>query len=248
MIWCIGFMLKKKIPNVLQVCDDIISRYKSKVSDYSLGEDTTYMEGEDPHYHLNMVCHENDVETGKVITKRALEKIREQSNWKFGQDMHIQVKECTDPLYFLAYACKESRIKVSLADEAQMDDFYKLSLDALAVKIKKHEEWKKEELKKKAKKDLKDIVLDYMSKNYSQQADACSEWMNVPGNADRIGYRTEKFDQMQICRIVLERFQLEHKKHFRQFEIERYICEYFRNKYSDPIEMFILRNCGCRII
>jgi len=87
-----------------------------------------------------------------------------------------------------------------------------------------------------------------MSKNYSQQADACSEWMNVPGNADRIGYRTEKFDQMQICRIVLERFQLEHKKHFRQFEIERYICEYFRNKYSDPIEMFILRNCGCRII
>jgi len=241
-------MLKKKIPNVLQICDDILSQYKSKISDYSLGEDSTYMEGEDPHYHLHMVCYENDTANDKVITKRSLEKIRESSNWKFGQDLHIRVSECTNPLYFLAYAIKEKRVKFQLSDEAQTDEFYKLSLDALAVKVKKHDTWKKEELIKKQKKDLKDIVLDYMCKNYSQQADACSEWMNIPGNADRIGFRSEKFDQIQICRVVLERFQIENKKHFRQFEIERYICEYFRNKYSDPLEMFILRNCGYKTL
>lgn len=248
MLWCIGFMLKKKIPNVLQICDDIISQYKTKVSDYSLGEDTTYMEGEDPHYHLNMVCYEKDTKTDKVITKRSLEKIREQSNWKFGQDLHIRVVECANPLYFLAYACKESRIKVSLSDEAQLDEFYKLSLDALAIKIKKHETWKKEELIKKTKKDLKELVIDYMNKHYSQQADACSEWLSVPGNQERLGYNAGKFDQIQICRVVLERFQIENHKHFRQFEIERYICEYFRQKFSDPIDMFILRNCGYKTL
>lgn len=241
-------MLKKKIPNVLQVCDDIISKYKSKVSDYSLGEDSTYMEGEDPHYHLNMICYENDTVTGKVITKRSLEKIREQSSWKFGQDMHIQVKECDNPLYFLAYACKESRIKVSLSDESQMDEFYAQCIVALGVKQKKHADWKEKEQYKQSKKDLKSNILDYMCKNYSQQAYACAEWISTPANAERIGFRTEQFDQMQICRVLLERFQIENKIHLRQFEIERYICEYFRQKYSDPIEMFILRNCGYRII
>lgn len=245
---CVAFMLKKKIPNVLQICDDIISRYKSKVSDYSLGEDSTYMEGEDPHYHLHMLCTENDTITGKVVTKRQLEKIRETSKWKFGQDLHIRVSECTNPLYFLAYACKESRIKFSLQDETQIDDFYKLSLDALAVKIKKHDIWQKEELKKKASKDLKDTVLDFLCKNYSQQADACSEWLRTPSNAARIGFQTDQFDRIQIVRVLLERFQIENKKHFRQFEIERYICEYFRQKYSDPIEMFILRNCGYKTL
>lgn len=248
MIWCIGFMLKKKIPNVLQICDDIISKYKSKVSDYSLGEDSTYMEGEDPHYHLNMVCYENDTVTGKVITKRSLEKIREQSSWKFGQNMHIQVKECTNPLYFLAYACKESQVKVSLKDESQMDEFYSLRLDALGVKQKKHAEWVHEQNIKLSKNDLKERVIEYMCKNYSQQVDACAEWLSNPNNAERLGNFNAKFDNVQICRILLERFQMENKKHFRQFEIERFICEYFRQKYENPIDMFILRNCGYRII
>jgi len=241
-------MLKKKIPNVLQVCDDILSKYQSKISDYSLGEDSTYMEGEDPHYHLHMICHERDSNMRQVITKRSLEKIREQSTWKFGQDMHIRVSECTDPIYYLAYACKENVIKYHIADSSKIDDFFSSRLDALAVKQKKHSQWQYEETIKRNKKDLKDNVIEYITKNYDAQVDACAEWLNVPGNADRVGYKIDKFDQVQICRVLLEKYQIEFKKHFRQFEIERFICEYFRQKYNDPITMFILRNCGCKSI
>jgi len=54
-IFCVGFVVRHSVPDALSVCNSILERYKDKISDFSLGEDTTYMEGEEPHYHLNFL-------------------------------------------------------------------------------------------------------------------------------------------------------------------------------------------------
>jgi len=243
-IFCVGFVVRQSVPDALTVCGAILERYQDKYDDFSLGEDTTYMEGEEPHYHLNFITCPHDKDTGKVITKRSLEKIREKS-WHYGQKLSLKISELrTDisnsELSFLAYACKEKTIRHSIIDEHKHKLFIELAAKALASKKAQHEFWEKDRQTKLAKKDLKDKVLEYMGVNWERQEAECHAWTLVPGNSKLL---TDcEFSECEIARVLLERFQLEEKKHFRPFEIDRYVCEYFRKKLNDPIKMFIFRN------
>lgn len=243
-VFCVGFVVRHSVPDALLVCDSILERYCNKYADFSLGEDTTYMEGEEPHYHVNFVTCPYDKATGRIITKRSLEKIRE-SSWHFGQKLSLKVSPLrTDlsfsGLTFLAYACKEKTIRHSIIDEHKLVQFVELSVKALALKKSSHSFWEKEHSKKLAKKDLKDKVLDYISTHWDQQMSECDAWTNIPGNNKLLN--DSEFSQCEIAKVLLERFQIEEKKHFRPFEIDRYVCEYFRQKLNDPIAMFIFRN------
>lgn len=242
-IFCVGFVIRHSVPDALTVCDSILERYKNKFDDFSLGEDTTYMEGEEPHYHLNFVTLPYDKVTGKVISKRALEKVREGS-WHFGQRLSLKISPLkvdlsNSALSFLAYGCKENRHKHSI-DESRMTLFNELAEQHLARKKAQHGIWEKEQKKKLAKKDLKERVLEYIGRHWDEQVEQCQAWCNIPGNTKLIN--DSYFADCEVCKIILEKFQLEEKKHFRPFEIDRYVCEYFREKFQDPIQMFIFRN------
>jgi len=242
--FCVGFVVRQSVPDALSVCDAILERYINKYDDFSLGEDTTYMEGEEPHYHLNFITCLHDKDTGKIITKRSLEKIRE-SSWHYGQKLSLKISPLrTDisnsELSFLAYACKENVIRHSIIDEHKHILFTELALKALLTKKTTHQLWEKEQNNKLAKKDLKDKVLDYMGAHWDRQVSECEAWTLVPGNNKLLS--ESEFTECEIARVILERFQLEEKRHFRPFEIDRFVCEYFRKKLNDPIKMFIFRN------
>lgn len=243
-IFCVGFVVRHSVPDALAVCDSILERYKDKFSDFSLGEDTTYMEGEEPHYHLNFITLPYDKRTARVITKRSLEKVRE-SSWHFGQKLSLKISPLSldisfSDLSFLAYAGKERLIKHSLTDECRVRQFNELAEKALLTKKAKHAVWEKEHKKKLAKKDLKERVLEYIGGHWDEQVEQCRAWCSVPGNTQLLN--DNDFHDCEICKIILEKFQLEEKRHFRPFEIDRFVCEYFREKFKDPIKMFLFRN------
>lgn len=243
-IFCVGFVVRHSVPDAQSVCDTILERYKDKYDDFSLGEDTTYMEGEEPHYHLNFITCTHDKKTGRVITKRSLEKVRE-SSWHFGQRLSLKISPLNldisfSELSFLAYACKERLIRHSLVDEGRITIFNEMAIKALLTKKAKHDVWEKEHNKKVAKKDLKEKVLEYISRHWDEQSAQCQAWLTVPGNNKLLN--DSEFADCEVCKIILEKFQIEEKRHFRPFEIDRYVCEYFRQKFQDPIQMFIFRN------
>jgi len=242
-IFCVGFVVRHSVPDALTVCDSILETYKNKFDDYSLGEDTIYMTGEEPHYHLNFITLPKDKSTGKVITRKSLEKVRERA-WHYGQKLSLKISPLSldlsnSDLSFLAYACKEKNIRNSI-DESRISLFNELAEKALLRKKAEHDVWEKEHKKKLAKKDLKERVLEYIGGHWDEQVEQCRAWCNVPGNTQLLN--DNDFHDCEICKIILEKFQLEEKRHFRPFEIDRFVCEYFREKFKDPIKMFIFRN------
>lgn len=170
--FAISFRVNKKIPDSLAVCNNIISVYESKIIGYAVGEDSTYMEGEEPHYHVHMVTGElND--DGRKITLSAISKMRER-RWKFGQDCKMKASEWDGDISFLAYAVKEKQIKINLPIGIQQDDFDQKVKECLNNKIHRHEEFRKTQKLINAKKDLKTHILKYIDDNMEAVKQKCS--------------------------------------------------------------------------
>lgn len=239
--FAISFRVNKKIPDSLTVCDNIISTYEPKIVGYAVGEDSTYMEGEEPHYHVHLVTGEfND--DGKKITLSAIEKVR-QRRWKFGQDCKMKVSEWDGDISFLAYAIKEKEIRVNLPLGVDLAEFQLKVKETLNNKIHRHEEFKKQQKLINAKKDLKTHLLKYIDANMDEVKRKVHVYQSHAQYSSDYVPHTGHLEEPALVKICLEKYQKEEKKHFRQFEIDRFVCDYFRTK-KDYLEMYFLRNGG----
>lgn len=237
--FAISFRVNKKIPDPLSVCNNIITVFESKILGYAVGEDSTYMEGEEPHYHVHMVTGEHN-DDGRKITLSAITKMRER-RWKFGQDVKMKVSEWDGDISFLAYAVKEKQIRINLPLDIEQAEFDRKVKECLNNKIQKHEEFKKAQKLILAKKDLKTAVLEYIDKNLETVRHKVHSY-------SALNQQVSPFylEEPALVKIALEKYQIENKKHFRQFEIDRFVCEYFRTK-KDYLEMYFLRNSGQKV-
>jgi len=235
---------KVKPISIVELIDDILSKYSHKITGYCLGEDSTYMEAEEPHYHLHMITDHLD-DAGKPITKRSLEHIRE-GRWKYGQALHMKISEWDGDMRFLAYAGKEKLIRHNLPLGIITDLAFKSLCDeCLETKKTKHAKYSKERNIIKLKKDLKAHLLTYIEANMDAVKTKLHAYQALQCYSSSHG-SPQYLEEAALVKICLEKYQMEFNKHFRQFEIDRYVCEYFRGR-MDYLEMYFLRHSGQKV-
>lgn len=243
-----SFVVRRSVPNSLDVVNDILSFYEKYCIAYSIGEDTTLMVGEEPHYHLCLVFHINRT-TDKTMTETWIRKNREK-RWKFGQNVSYKVSKWDCEMTCLAYATKETEIKKSLDQlvpyywasmELALDSYY---LAQVACRSKKSAEItlaKSLQEKKQTEKLLKEEILEYISEHYAQVKSDLEEYLRKPGIRELYHYADA--DEVTCIRVALEKYQTEKNKHYQKWEIDRHVFNYFRHikKYNE-IEMYFLRH------
>jgi hypothetical protein len=243
-----SFVVRRSVPDALSVVRDILDFYRQYCIAYSIGEDTTLMVGEEPHYHLCMVFHLQRTEQ-KLMTETWIRKNREK-RWKYGQNVSYKINKWDNSMICLGYAAKENEIEKSLAqlvpqywetEELATDAYYAARCEARAKKLGEITLAKKENEKRENAKLLKEEVLDYVGQHLAIVKTDLESYLAKTGMREHHNYVDA--DEVTCVRIVLEKYQIEHKKHFQKFEIDKHVFNYFRHikKYNE-IEMYFLRN------
>lgn len=243
-----SFVVRRSVKDSLDVVNDILSFYEQYCIAYSIGEDTTLMVGEEPHYHLCLVFHIKRT-SDKDMTETWIRKNREK-RWKYGQNVSYKVSKWDGKMSCLGYATKESEIKKSLAQlvpdywsslELALDSYYLAQCEARAKKSAEITLAKNAQEKKQTDKLLKEEILEYISEHYAQVKTDLESYLGKVGIREHHNYADA--DEITCVRIALEKYQIEKNKHYQKFEIDRHVFNYFRHikKYNE-IEMYFLRN------
>lgn len=243
-----SFVINRDLPNKLNAVDVYTAVRDKYITElglmyYAIGFDETLLAGDEPHYHLTIIFNDKDLKN-KVITKNRIQTIREKNpDWKLGQKMRFSISEWDGTMYPLGYATKDEEIEFNLGEDSDLRKLASYRACREQAREKKQLElrdFNKEQAKREHSKLLKDEVRDYLVKNVKGCLDDLKEFLERPGMREQYGYSdTTEYEAVRVC---LEKYQIEHNKHFQTFELNKYVFDYYRYvRGFSAIEMYFLR-------
>lgn len=196
---------------------------------YVIGRDDSYCQK--PHYHIHFLCvketSEGAMKTFRTNSiKKTFPNVTKSFRFYAGKDLPN-----ADPEFWLAYAIKETQVKVS--GFSITDEMLVAAKSHFQIKQMKQVKSESIEHEQKKKKEFRDKLFDWMDANTSTYL----EKFTLPCYKDGKKGVINKYDEInpKLYKMMMICYAKEQGKTLLKFQIERYYIDYcsFRLNYDE---------------